>query len=355
MKRNINIFFYTVLLTAAIFSIFYLSSCEDGPTEPEIEPGRRDYTWKVDTLLAWSTYLLKMWGSSTTDVWAVGHGSTFDKTIWHYDGAKWITDGVSKGIDPWCIYGFAHNDVWIGGADGKIWHFNGNKWSENLFYKEDVNYIYHDIIFMDIWGEQPNDIFAVGMIDSVSSANEEFVFAIIMHYDGNKWNKVDISYTKGQLKKIRKDNYANSNYFINNFIVSLTNPDSAQYFSLSGNTINEISHVENITQDLTVINSELIFSFDRSMYIYKNNKFNLIATNPFENAWNALYGRNRKDLIWMMSDGLTHYNGTDFKYILNTNNKSWSDGVVFENEVFFLANDFYNDNTNNIVYHGQLK
>ena len=55
-----------------------------------------------------------------------------------------------------------------------------------------------------------------------------------------------------------------------------------------------------------------------------------------------------------MADGITHYNGSDFKYMLNFENKSLSDGIVFKDEVFFVANDFYNNNANNLIYHGVL-
>ena len=43
------------------------------------------------------------------------------------------------------------------------------------------------------------------------------------------------------------------------------------------------------------------------------------------------------------------------KYMLNFENTSLSDGIVFKDEVFFVANDFYNNDANNIIYHGVLK
>jgi len=351
-SNNSKLKFIIKTLISLGFLIFasLATSCEKG-TEPEgLSPGRRDYTWTVDTLKAFNTYLIKMWGSSPTDVWAVGHGSTFDQTIWHYDGEVWSTDGISRGFDPWCIYGFAQNDVWIGGADGNIWHYDGSRWSEKLSYNKQLNFQYYDIIFMDIWGEETDDVYAVGLIMN----KDDSFLGIMMHYDGSKWNRVNIEFTEGILRVIRKAKKTSNNYFIGNKIQQ-TNPDSAKYFEFDGKNLKEIYYDKDSPHNITVINDEVFFSFNDAIYNYSNSNFNLIIKNPYHNAWNTVFGRHRNDLIWTMSDGLTHYNGNDFQYILNFENKNLSDGVVFEDEVFFVANDFYNNDANNLIYHGVLK
>jgi len=342
---------FFILSLSFLLSLSLVTSCEKG-TEPEgLTPGRRDYTWTVDTLKTFNTHLEKMWGSSPTDIWAVGNGSSSEQTIWHYNGNNWTTDGISRGINPWCIYGFAQNDVWIGGADGKIWHYDGNRWSEKLSYKKELNYKYPIIIFYDIWGENPDDIYAVGLIYDYNS----IYWGFMMHYNGAKWRRVDVELTDGALKKIRKENKASNNYYIWNKNQN-TNPDSSKYFEFNSKELKEIYYDKDSPNDITVINYEVIFSFDKTIYSYSNSNFNPIIKNPFPNAWNAVYGKHRKDIIWMMSDGLTHYNGNDFIYILNfEGNEHLRDGFVFEKEIFFLANDFYNNDANNLIYHGVLK
>ena len=336
------------ILSFTIAFVFF--SCEKG-TEPEqLKPGRRDYTWEVDTLKAWNTYLLKMWGSSPTDIWAVGHGCCLEENIWHYDGTKWTTDGVWRGISPWCIYGFSENDIWIGGDDGKIWHYNGSDWSESLAYSEELNYEYLGIIFYDIWGEKPNDIYAVGL----AVIGDKVFLGIMMHYDGDKWSRVNVEPTKGAFYEIKKGSKANEKYYVYN-IIPFTNPDSAKYFEFDRENLNEIQSSQDRWHSLTIIDGEVIFTIDNGIYTFENNSFNLITKNPYENNYQGVFGRNRKDIIWTMDNGLTHYNGTDFEYILNFDQKSLSDGFVFENEVFFVANDFYNNNANNLIYHGVLK
>src|ERR1035437_6080540 len=96
------------------FSIFL--SCHN-PVEPgNISPGRRDYIWTVDTLPNYS-YISKIWGNSPTDVWVIGQPGDFSKTIYHFNGRQWQTDNIFRYISPNSIYGFAVNNVWIGGSD----------------------------------------------------------------------------------------------------------------------------------------------------------------------------------------------------------------------------------------------
>jgi len=73
-----------------LISIFLLNSgCKKNATEPiseDLQPGRRDYVWTVDTLNYPYNTIVKIWGSSPTDVWAVSPGGDLDKTIFHFDG-----------------------------------------------------------------------------------------------------------------------------------------------------------------------------------------------------------------------------------------------------------------------------
>jgi len=354
--KYINAILFILFFTLA----FIFFSCEKG-TEPEqLKPGRRDYVWEVDTLKAWNTYLMKLWGSSPTDIWAVGSGSSFDQTIWHYDGKKWATDSISRGFDPWCIHGFTQNDIWIGGNDGKIWHYDGSDWSERLSYSKQLKYHYYNIYFMDIWGENPNDIYAVGFADSSNVGLGDVRFGIMLHYDGDEWSRVNIEFTEGLFIKIRK---TRNSYFIYN-IKERSNQapeDTAKYIEYNGKEFSTIhSDIDGFEHwhNITILNHEVIFTIDNGIYTYNNKSFNLIAKNPFGSNYQAIFGRNRKDIIWTMADGLTHYNGINFEYILNFENFQLNDGfirlkdgLVFDNEVFFVSHG----NSNNYIFHGVLK
>lgn len=342
-----NLVFFFVLL----FLIGFFFSCNNSIEPEELKPGRRDYTWTVDTVKTEFTRLMKMWGTSPSNIWAIGHGASgYDETIWHYDGDQWKSDGVWRNIEPWCIYGFSERDIWIGGADGKIWHYDGNDWSENLVYSTSEITLVH---FMDIWGDSPNDVYAVGFWGGDNELNQ-----LVLHYNGTDWERVYVGNNKSMLMSIRRGKQTSSNYFvwgIDNNHYNLT-PDTTKLFEFNRIKLEEI-HSDQYgiytANYLQVISDEVIFTIGKGIYTYSNNTFNLITKNPYENYYDAVFGRSKKDIFWTMADGLTHFNGSDFEYILNFDNKSLSDGVVFENDVFFVANDF--NNGTNLIYHGRLK
>ena len=118
----------SLMILAASITIVIFISCEKG-TEPEkIEPGRRDYEWKIDSIVVPFFYMTDISGVSPNDVWIVGPGGGLDKTIWHYNGDNWSTDGISRLISPGAV--FAIEDVvWIAGSAGRIWKRENGEWS----------------------------------------------------------------------------------------------------------------------------------------------------------------------------------------------------------------------------------
>lgn len=187
-----------ILSYICIAVLFVNISCSRQITEPvdDPTPGRRDYVWTVDTVKIPFNLLQRIWGSSPTDVWAVGPGGGLDQTIWHYDGTKWRTDGISRNIAPWSIFGFASNDVWICGEDGKIWHYDGSTWQQSGQYK--TNNISR---IEDIWGTSSCDLYVMGF----TFADVKLI-SIIMHYDGQTWkicNIPDFNYEMNRAKGIR--------------------------------------------------------------------------------------------------------------------------------------------------------
>jgi hypothetical protein len=69
--------------------------------------------------------LMSIWGSGSSDVWAVGASGT----IVHYDGKTWSVSpsGTTKRLSS--VAGSAPNDVWAVGEAGTILRFDGKSWS----------------------------------------------------------------------------------------------------------------------------------------------------------------------------------------------------------------------------------
>lgn len=70
-------------------------------------------------------WLYSVWGSSATDVWAVGqHGA-----VLHYNGSEWKLQQLDvKALSD--VWGTAANDVYTCGSGGAIFNYNGTSWSK---------------------------------------------------------------------------------------------------------------------------------------------------------------------------------------------------------------------------------
>jgi len=134
----------------------------------------------VDGTWAESDYpdpiLIDVWGSSGSDVWAIGTGTE----ALHYDGSSWL--GVDVGTSDAStilqrIWGSGPNDVWAVGyrgyagspATGVIVHFDGVSWSLREDFPVEPLYA--------IWGSGPDDIWAGGS-------------GVLVHYRNGVWTRL---------------------------------------------------------------------------------------------------------------------------------------------------------------------
>jgi len=341
---------YILIIIAVITATTAFHSCKDNPVTPEIKPGRRDYTWTVDTLNIPFTYLERIWGSSPTDVWAIGPGGGLDKTIFHFDGEKWNNDGISRMISPISIWGFGQNDVWLGGLEGRIWHFNGHSWKQSLWL-EQKEFVYSG--FMDIYGNRPDNIYTVGFVDSSNVRK-----GIIYHYNGKDWSRVNIAFTTATLTRIKRGLKTSENYFIRGIVESNYVEDTTKIFEFNGNSLVQLYSAVNLkkyTNFLQNINSEVVFVIGYSLNKYIENKgFQKFLDINNQNFGIQIFGRTEKDIFLRMGNGIAHYDGNNIKYLYTfIENNNIADGIIFKNEVFFLANNF--DQGLNIIYKGILE
>jgi hypothetical protein len=116
-----------------------------------------------------------VWGSSASDVYAVGE----DGTTLHYDGGQWL--GVDYGFsiydDLWAVWGTSASDVFVAGDSGTVLHYDGARWAElNTRLGVDLR---------DIWGTSASNVIAAGAED-----------ATVAHYDGLNWYAVGRTYSR---------------------------------------------------------------------------------------------------------------------------------------------------------------
>jgi hypothetical protein len=111
-----------------------------------------------------------VWGSSSTDVWAVTYSA-----IWHFDGKIWskADTGTLKPEGLTGIWGSKPTDVFFNGH--KMWHYNGAKWTEKALDKAEGG---------AVWGSGPQEVYAIRNGNGTSSSPGHKVW----RYDGTTWS-----------------------------------------------------------------------------------------------------------------------------------------------------------------------
>ena len=119
--------------------------------------------------------LLSVWGTSATDVWAVG-GDARDgqgPLVVHFDGDTWtrVATGETQG-NLWWVFGFADGPIYMGGEGGVILRHQDGAFTRMSTPSLDTVY--------GIWGASPDDVWAVG---GASDSNGGFAWRLT----GDTW------------------------------------------------------------------------------------------------------------------------------------------------------------------------
>ena len=334
MKQYMLYIFYAAVL-------FTNADCKHNPTGPgDATPGRRDYTWTVDTLTVPNNdlfYLFSLWGSSPTDIWAVGSGSSSLVTLWHYDGTGWSRNTSSLSSNLMSVYGFAQNDVWATSSPGGIYHYNGQQWS--LAYANSISGTHPG--FDNIWGDAANNIYAVGAIDTISGGYK----GEIAHYDGSAWSLVSIADYRVSFNGIKRGVKESEKYYLMGTRFE-TIGDTSKLFELDGNDLKGIYTGQDVAT-VNEVSGKTYFCIKKKIFKYQDNQFTIWKDFSSTAHVGRMWGRSEIDFFTVGSNGLTHYNGTDLVTLYPTD--------LFINDVFVLANDIYILCNNRIIVHGTLK
>jgi hypothetical protein len=126
-------------------------------------------------------WLNDIWGSSATDLFAVGADLAHPRgAILHYNGAAWqaMESDTSDSLSG--VWGSSATDVYAVGSAGVIVHYNGAAW-------QSLPRVTTSSLF-DIWGASASDIFAVG--GAGVGPPPDTLTGTIIHYDGTAWRTI---------------------------------------------------------------------------------------------------------------------------------------------------------------------
>jgi hypothetical protein len=331
------------LAMALIAMIVVIISCEENGVEPEPQPGRRDYTWTVTEIKPGyeSLYLMRIWGSAANDVWSVGGSSSARTTLWHYNGNRWNCDSVYRAIQPSSIFGFSKNEVWLGNANSTIWKYNGKDWVKYGEYKVEG---FDDNFIINIVGNNNNDIYSVGFGNS-----SENYKAILMRFNGYNWFFQSIPEVKVGLETVALDEngvlvMSGTDYDRSGFVAKL--------YYWDGKELKELLS-EQGWSFVTKLGDEIYATMNSKIYKYSDKQITLWKDNTGTGInGNIICGRSRNDFFIGSTEGIKHFNGTDFATVFPSTYEIQR-GIVFENDVFFNSYEF--STGKNYIIHGQLK
>ena len=183
------------------FNLFVWMGCKNNPTKVEenINAGSREYLWTIDTIKpqAYDSFVpTRIWGSSDSNIWITGFGSSTVSVMYHYNGRQWNRDSVSRNIEPSALWGTANNNIWLGNTNSTIWKYDGNVWQE---YGKYIYPNYSSTWVLSMVGNNANDVYAVGSVRGETSSR-----AAILHFDGTQWQFVKVLDKNYLFTKVRQ-------------------------------------------------------------------------------------------------------------------------------------------------------
>jgi len=171
--------------TALVLAALGCSPSSAGPTDA----GPRD-TGPPDAGPGWQVVfdgrtltrdLLSVWGTSPSDVYAVGGplgNAGYEAIVLHFDGSAWHELPPGGTDSFWWVYGSGPTDVWMVGEKGRITHWDGTSFVE-------VAPRLTTATLYGVWAASPTDAWAVGGTPEGGTAAPN---DIVLHWDGTAWS-----------------------------------------------------------------------------------------------------------------------------------------------------------------------
>lgn len=304
-----------------VISLFGCSSVTE-PIVNKPSPGRRDYVWSVDTVMSPGSLLIRIWGSSYSDIYVNNNGRA-----WHYDGLEWK---ALYEIRPQSIFGFGQNDVWVAG-EGDFWHFDGSSWSffGTFNYPPAIR-----LTVNKLWGSNPNNIYLIG------ASREENYKPILIHFDGKTWSFIPTFdercgfYDMGSAPSINTD-------FVFAGWSNHTAGDTAKLYYYDHHSY-KLLYSGQEQPEISSIDGNVYVNIGRKIFIIQNKGLALFKDFTNTEFWGRMWGRSSADFFSVSHEGIIHYNGADFKLLYEINFKRYGifNAQIFDDSIILLGIDW---------------
>ena len=347
LKKRVSIVMpiYKIMLFSFISILSLLSvTCKNevAAVEDNAVPGRRDYTWKVDTL--WTDDwigITDIWGDTPNSVYVTAGGTSYKDCFWYYNGQSWYLPDQILNSDLNTIFGLNPDEIWIGDSEGQFWKKHGNSWKIfKTFTLPDF-----DVININrISGISSNNLYAIGFAAKYNETHK----GIIFKFDGTDWNLVDIPNMKIKFYDIKP--MKNGKFIITGLDDNDTWKEKIYVYDGTNNFKEIYSGI--YWPGLNEINGEIYISINNKIYKVKNDM--LVEWKDFTNStyFGGVLGRSEKDFFSAGYEGIMHYNGTDLAIVYPAH-LNIAPGLIFEKDVFFIGWD--SGKKLNIIIRGTLK
>ena len=304
---------------------------KDGKTKSESDPvavhtmdtTSHDFTWEINTLGNYGSYLKDAWIVDENNIWVVGNIETdsgeYNSARWN--GSEWELMGIySNTLDLYSIWYFSENDIWVTDYCSPI-HWDGTTWT--LYHLQNMGL---DVCAgFGIWGTSSSDIYFVGRKGS------------IVHYDGATFTKMETN-TDVDLRDIDGTEDGSRIYTAGH---NLRIPSYSAIFEIIGNSINRFYLVSSPYEDNTygyvgavcLKDHFAFFSTPAGIWRYDfRNKVSIIM-DVDEIECGDLFLENYNDIIGYRGGmGFIHFNGKD-----------WRKERYLENHIFSFGGVDYKD------------
>jgi len=281
-------------------------------------------TWSTMPSETGDGLLWDVWGNSGSDVFAVGSGSS-GGTILHYNGSTWTPmsnplSGVSM-VELTSVWGTSSSNVFaVGGGfntDGIILHYDGSTWSSMTSGTREG--------LLGVWGISGSDVFAVG------------VNGTILHYDGNTWSPMEnpLSGISSAGLHAVWGSSGSDVFAVSDYLGTILHYDGNTWSTM-------VSGTENYLSGVWGSSGSDVFAVGLGTILHYNGRAWSLMTSPTSEWLNNVWGSSGSDVFVVGYAGtVLHYGGEGcpLKTVLGKNNPDLHQLRAFRNEIVLKTDE----------------